>query len=1111
MKKQYPYLNYDYSDAVSREDFLTSLDSILNKKGRIKITLLDWDENPIKNIEGEISSGSLSVSGDSAVQRAGSITCTVSCFDYDVSSIQADYSINKKVYIEMGLINETGMWEEYPMLWFPQGVFIINGISLSIEPFGAINLSISLQDKMALLDGTIGGTYPTTVTIDAMDEQANNGKIFSKKTPIYTIIQELVNHYGEIPMEQIIIEDIGIDTARGEKSKLLLQWNGDEKVYFYKLDGDDSWNMVSETDANSSIYDLTFDEKTKTVIYNKGKEDETKGICKVYNDGDYIGYEHTNLIYNKELTGSAGGSVAETLNTIANYLGNYQFYFDVYGDFRFREIKNYRYTNPPQIKNLSEDDYLASYLKSGSVHKFSDKTNIINFQQSPQYASIKNDFYVIGETETESSSMQIMYHVAIDDKPELNLDGYKNVLVYKEPTGTLVTCGFPELVQGYTTGNASYYYLDNDQMQETVVSEESNNDSYIHVEETYTFSDATYKNERISVSNKLAETILPTYGLQNRIYGILDYPTEYSFNNTINDINVLNTQWSNTAAEYSKDDADGAEPTDIFEHTAEGTGTSCGDKLWEILISKYGELVVSVNNKTSTVADTTDDDAEDDTTDGNTGSDTTGSDTTSEIDENQLLRSVIAHELNLKFNDLVKESAYTSLIGQDCTYNKYQNIRTSGTPRSSIEEAESEYIRMNTVLIELTSLSNIYQTAYNTFITQKLTVYAEYIQNYINDYINVKISHYTDLKDYAAAYLTLNNKEGYSRHFTRTSIYTVYEPHFYYWNNEWLELTWYRYFNDIPYDYIDFTQELLDSYGKKNASMRLFTPEDDGTVNLKNSDYCSIYVPYAKENDLSYCDFDSKTLYKYQAYIPNDWRTELLLRGLYNEKIGTDTGHYYSELKAWWGHTYDLLNNCFPWEYEQAKNPDSIDPDDLGRITSSQIEGYYFLDFIESTSPLLGQYSVDNIGRRTFVDSDESVNCLFTPNAPDFIFYNVSNIEKYYMDDSEVQEKIDAIKEAAGSTPVIQLPDRYYAQIGTGITKNGAYESMLLDINSYTMYQNQISISALPTYYLLPTERVTVENLSTNTYGDYMVNSISYAFGDYSSCSISLSQAIDKV
>ena len=1079
MKKQYPYLNYDYSDAVSREDFLTSLDSILNKKGRIKITLLDWEENPIRDIEGEISSGSLSVSGESSVQRTGSITCAISCFDYDASSIQADYSINKKVYIEIGLVNDTNTWKDYPVLWFPQGVFIINSFSLSVESLGAISLNIGLQDKMALLDGTIGGTYPTTVTIDTMDEQANNGKVFSKKIPIYTIIQEQVNHYGNIPMEQIIIEDIGIDTARGEKSKLLLQWNGDEKVYFYKLDGDDSWNIVSETDANSSIYNLTFNEKDKTVIYNKGKSDETKGIYKVYKDGDYIGYEHTNLIYNKELTGSAGGNVADTLNTIANYLGNYQFYFDVYGNFRFREIKNYRYTDPPQIKNLSEDDYLASYLKSGSVHKFSDKTNIISFQQTPQYSNIKNDFYVIGETETDSSTMQIMYHVAIDDKPELNLDGYKNVLIYKEPTGTLVTCGFPELVQGYTAGDATYYYLDNDQTQETIVSNASNGDSYISVEETYTFTEATYKNERISVSSKLAESILPTYGLQNRIYGILDYPTQYSFNNTINDSDTLHIQWVNAIAEYAKDDADGVEPTDIFETSTDNSQIQCGDKVWEILIQKYGEVVAS-------------------------GSDDDG------------IRPILANELQLKFSTLADASEYASIIDNDIENNAetYKNIRSLGVACSSVEEAKNEYTRINTILTELSLLSTQYQTVYNTFITQGLTVYAEYVQNYINDYIAVKISHYTDLKDYAAAYLTLNNESGYSRHFTRTSTYTVYEPHFYYWNNEWVELTWYRYFDTVPYDYIDFTQELLDSYGSKNASMRLFTPNDDGSVNstvLKNSDYYSIYIPYAKKNDLSYCDLNVDVIPEYQAYIPKDWRTELLLRGLYNEKIGTDTGDYYAELKAWWGYTYDLLNNCFPWEYEQTKNSDSIDSDDLGRTTSDQIEGYYFLDFIESNSSLLGQYNVNSIGRRTYVDSDESVNCLFTPNAPDFIFYNVSNIAKYYIDDAEVQEKIDSIKEAAGSTPVIQLPDRYYSQIGTGITKNGAYDNILLDINSYTTYQNQISITALPTYYLLPTERVTVENLATNTYGDYMVNSISYTFGDYSNCNISLSQAIDKV
>jgi hypothetical protein len=39
----------------------------------------------------------------------------------------------------------------------------------------AVNLNISLKDKMCLLNGDIGGKLPTTVQFDSMDTQSPNG------------------------------------------------------------------------------------------------------------------------------------------------------------------------------------------------------------------------------------------------------------------------------------------------------------------------------------------------------------------------------------------------------------------------------------------------------------------------------------------------------------------------------------------------------------------------------------------------------------------------------------------------------------------------------------------------------------------------------------------------------------------------------------------------------------------------------------------------------------------------------------------------------------------------------------------------------------------------
>jgi hypothetical protein len=57
-------------------------------------------------------------------------------------------------------------------------------------------------------------------------------------------------------------------------------------------------------------------------------------------------------------------------------------------------------------------------------------------------------------------------------------------------------------------------------------------------------------------------------------------------------------------------------------------------------------------------------------------------------------------------------------------------------------------------------------------------------------------------------------------------------------------------------------------------------------------------------------------------------------------------------------------------------------------------DGIYFLDFIDSASSALGQYSVSNIGRRQDIIVNNEVNCLFTPEIPPIIFINIDGDEE---------------------------------------------------------------------------------------------------------------------
>ena len=120
MRKIYPYLQEAYSPNLNEEqekrNFLALLDDFINQRQYINMTLLDWEENPLQEIEGIISSGSINKDGASSVRRTCSLSCSVDGESYNVDSLDMLFSLNKKIFIEIGIKNETDQYSEYPIL-----------------------------------------------------------------------------------------------------------------------------------------------------------------------------------------------------------------------------------------------------------------------------------------------------------------------------------------------------------------------------------------------------------------------------------------------------------------------------------------------------------------------------------------------------------------------------------------------------------------------------------------------------------------------------------------------------------------------------------------------------------------------------------------------------------------------------------------------------------------------------------------------------------------------------------------------------------------------------------------------------------------------------------
>lgn len=397
MIKDYPYLK--------DTPFLNKIYGQHNKTVYVNINVLSWEERKLAEVQGQVMSGSISVNGDSPIRRTANLSVKITDKSQLYSNIESLFAINKKVFIETGIVNGLrhieNDYSNYPIIWFPHGTYVIQNYSLSHDNTG-ITLSLSLSDKMCLLNGDAGGTIPASVNFESIDTLGPDGDLHTEYQRINSIIPEMVHHFGGEDINKIIVNDVD------NKIKQVLKWRGSNPLYLWSYDGSPKDYFYTTINAPRDLE--TDGWSRKKIIYNYD-----------------AGYTYTDFVYPGELTASPGDSVCTVLDKIKNTLGNYEYYYDVFGNFIFQEIKNY--VNVSEWRTMyqqyfeHQNDYLPydyNTRLNTAVYRFDNSDFIINYNNNPQFNMIKNDFIVWGVRESSNGTkLPCRYHLAIDDRPTL--------------------------------------------------------------------------------------------------------------------------------------------------------------------------------------------------------------------------------------------------------------------------------------------------------------------------------------------------------------------------------------------------------------------------------------------------------------------------------------------------------------------------------------------------------------------------------------------------------------------------------------------------------------------------------------------------------------------
>lgn len=410
--------------------FLQQLDSLHIKQQFVKITVLNWKEEPLEQIQGIAISGSVNLDGSSSMRRTATLSLFAEQKDNNLANVDHLFSINKKCVLELGIVNKVPEYiyktkDQYGnvehtilnyqelygnIVWFPLGVYVMFNPSISHSMQG-VTISMQLKDKMCLLNGDLGGEIHSAVEFSNQDQLVDADVTSLEKNPvlIYNIIKQLVNHWGNEKLHKIIISEVPLQI------KQTVKWIGNESA----------WVVQSSKNA------MICTSQAQAQAWCEEKEID-KNLIKEYEPGYDVGFTYEDFIYPGVLTCNAGQTVTSVLDKLIGIMGNYEYFYDVFGNFVFQQKQNYlNMTNTAywtkeegnKVGNLPSDVYEADYYRlTKSVYDFTDNKYTTTYNNSLNYNNIKNDFVVWGSYPTTNSNVRIpcRFHLAVDKKPSLN-------------------------------------------------------------------------------------------------------------------------------------------------------------------------------------------------------------------------------------------------------------------------------------------------------------------------------------------------------------------------------------------------------------------------------------------------------------------------------------------------------------------------------------------------------------------------------------------------------------------------------------------------------------------------------------------------------------------
>ena len=114
--------------------------------------------------------------------------------------------------------------------------------------------------------------------------------------------------------------------------------------------------------------------------------------------GQTAGYRQTDLTYAGDLILSTGESITSMLDKIVQMLGEYEYFYDLDGNFVFQRKKTFINVSFNNIIDNRDETYIENASQTSAVqYSFRDNNLISSIQNTPNLGNFKNDYSIWGK------------------------------------------------------------------------------------------------------------------------------------------------------------------------------------------------------------------------------------------------------------------------------------------------------------------------------------------------------------------------------------------------------------------------------------------------------------------------------------------------------------------------------------------------------------------------------------------------------------------------------------------------------------------------------------------------------------------------------------------